>query len=118
MGGGRFSFHFPFHLSIHRRAREGGEPLFLNQTGKTVQRPGLVPVTRERGVSGVQRSGFGQGPGEGAEMEAEGGCQRQTQGGASWCCASQVRYKGRGGLRDSSVPQNSHGSKAQAPSAA
>ena len=58
MGGGRFSFHFPFHLSTHRRAREGGEPLFLNQTGKIVQRPGLAPVTRERGLSGVQRSGL------------------------------------------------------------
>ena len=65
MGRGRFSFHFPFHLSTHRRAREGGEPLFLNQTGKIVQRPGLAPVTRERGLSGVQRFGFGQGLGEG-----------------------------------------------------
>ena len=58
------------------------------------------------------------GGGGGGEMEAEGGYQRQTQSEANWCCGSQVRYKGCGGLRDSSVPQNSHGSKAQAPSAA
>ena len=51
--------------------------------------------------------------GEGWQAETS-----RTQSGASWCCGSQVRYKGRGGLRDSSVPQNSHGSKAQAPSAA
>lgn len=83
VGRGRFSFHFPFHLSTHRRAREGGEPLFLNQTGKIVQRPGLAPVTRERGLSGVQRFGFGQGLGRG-RGGGNGGRRRLPKANSEW----------------------------------
>lgn len=82
MGGGRFSFHFPFNLRTHKRAIEGGEPLFLGQTGQTGQGPGLALVTGERGVSGVQRAGFGQGPGVGKWRQREV-TKGQSQGGAS-----------------------------------
>ena len=48
-----------FHLRTHGRAREGGELLFLDQTGQPGHGTGLVSVTGKRGVSRVQRAGFG-----------------------------------------------------------
>ncbi|KAB1264062.1 Poly [ADP-ribose] polymerase 3 [Camelus dromedarius] len=73
--GGRFSFHFPFYLRIHRRAREGAEPPLLDQSGQTGQgscdwRKGRIWVAESWVWSEAGRE----------EMQAGGGSGRSPKG--------------------------------------